>query len=285
MPQEKYQINPENIDKSQFVLKENYSFEELLELVAFLYGPEGCPWDREQTHQSIKGSMVEEAWEAVDAIELGDQDKLADELGDVLLQVVFHAEIGRAAGDFSINQVIGNICRKLISRHTHIFASDQAEDAQAVLATWEANKKIEKELETETDVLLDVPRSIPALSRAYKVQKKAANCGFDWPDVSGAEAKIREETQELIQASVKQDKTALAEEAGDLLFAAVNTLRHLKVDPELALNQATDKFIRRFSQVEDQATQQGRKLREMTLEEMDALWDKAKAIEKDDICV
>lgn len=276
----------------KFVLKDHYSYQELEELVAFLYSPDGCPWDQKQTHESIKGSLVEEAWEAVDAIEEGRADRLADELGDVLLQVIFHAEMGRVAGTFSMDDVLRNVCRKLISRHSHIFAQDSATDPQEVRALWESNKIKEKGLQSESEVLRDVPSSLPALSRSYKIQKKAAACGFDWPDTEGTRAKLAEEAQEL--AEVEQQMAApdlnkaetnrlrqrLEEEAGDLLFAAVNHLRKLSIDPELALNQANKKFIRRFSQMEALATEKGQALRDLSLEAMDQLWEQVKTQEK-----
>lgn len=281
--------------QDKFVLKDNYTFQELKDLVAFLYSPEGCPWDRVQTHQSIKGSLVEEAWEAVDAIEADRPDLLADELGDVLLQVVFHAEMARVAGSFSMQDVLRHICHKLISRHSHIFAQDKASDPQSVLQLWNANKKREKGLKSETEVLEDVPKSLPALTRAYKIQKKAADCGFDWPEVKGARDKVQEELGELEEAgqayfqAKSQDpdgpalqnlKSQLEEEAGDLLFAVVNTLRKLKVDPEIALNLANKKFIRRFGQMEALAKEQDKSLRDMDLEGMDQLWDAVKSQEK-----
>lgn len=276
--------------KSDFVIKDHYSFQELLDLMAFLRGPQGCPWDRAQTHDSIKGSMIEEAWEAVDAIESGKPERLQDELGDVLLQVIFHAQIGQDAEEFNIDGVLAGLCRKLISRHTHIFGHDQAADPDTVLKTWADNKKVEKGLKSETDVLRDVPRHIPALSRSHKLQKKAAACGFDWPEVSGAADKIQEEAYELFAVYEDQElsdearQKRLAEEGGDLLFAVVNVLRFLKVDPELALNQANDKFIRRFAGMEAKAEAQGQKLQDMSLEEMDALWEAVKA-EEDSPCV
>lgn len=292
-----------------FVLKEKYSFDELLEIMAFLRGPEGCPWDQKQTHESIKGNMVEEAWETVDAINSGHPERISDELGDVLLQVVFHSQMAKEAGNFDVNDVISNICRKLISRHTHIFGKDQVNNAEESLATWEANKRVEKGLKSETDVLREVPLSLPALTRAYKVQKKAANCGFDWPNVQGALDKIGEEAKELselIQVDAASGnvtcrdlsgtrtrdasgvgskealcKARLEEEGGDLLFAVVNTLRHLKIDPELALTRASDKFISRFANVEAQAKAEGKEMRSMNIDELDALWDRAKEKERE----
>lgn len=271
-----------------FQIKDRYSFEELCKIIAFLRGPEGCPWDRKQTHESLRSTMIEEAWEVVDAINSGRPERLMDELGDVLLQVVFHARMAAEEGSFTIDDVIAGLSRKMISRHTHLFGDDHAETPEEVLKTWEQNKMKEKGLENETAALREVPKSLPALTRAYKIQKRAANCGFDWADVSGAEQKITEETQELL--SLAHDDSAkdkpgyrehLEEEAGDLLFAVVNTLRHLKIDPEIALTKAGDKFTNRFAKVEEKAEAEGRRLREMDLAEMDKLWDLVKEEEKE----
>lgn len=288
-------------DKSQYVIKDQYSFEELVNLVRFLQSPEGCPWDKVQTHESIQGSLVEEAWEAVDAIQDGRPERLSDELGDVLLQVIFHSEIARKAGTFDIEDVKCALGHKLISRHTHIFAEDKANNPDSVIKTWENNKKEEKGLRTETDVLRDVPKSLPALTRSYKLQKKAANCGFDWPDTDGCIEKIREEAEELLEAkeawdsqagdkahsapceedaATKQAREHLVEEAGDLLFAVVNLLRKMKIDPEVALNQCSEKFLRRFARMEDLAKENGNELRDLDLEAMDKFWDKAKEEER-----
>lgn len=271
-----------------FCIKEQYSFDELREIMCFLRSQEGCPWDREQTHESIKGSLVEEAWETVDAIESGKPERIMDELGDVLLQVVFHAQMASEAGHFTLDDVIANLCRKLISRHSHLFGNDKASTPEEVLLTWEANKQKEKGLKTETETLNEVPGSLPALSRAYKVQKKAANCGFDWPDVTGALNKVGEEYEEVKDAILDEDLSPRAdlsrrkveEEAGDLLFAIVNTLRHLKLDPEIALRRATEKFIRRFAAVEAKAETNGKQLKNMSLEEMDSIWDQVKETEE-----
>lgn len=294
-------MNKDYRDKSQYAIKEQYSFAELLNLVRFLQSPEGCPWDKVQTHESIQGSLVEEAWEAVDAIKDGRAERLSDELGDVLLQVLFHAEIARKAGSFDIEDVKRALAHKLISRHTHIFAEDTADNPDSVIKTWESNKKSEKGLHTETDVLRDVPKSLPALTRAYKLQKKAANCGFDWPDTDGCIEKIKEEATELKEAKDAWDKQVadkgefapneedmetrkarehLQEEAGDLLFAMVNLLRKMKIDPELALHKCSEKFLIRFARMEDLALEQGHELRQLDLEAMDKFWDEAKAEER-----
>lgn len=273
-----------------FIIKERYTIEELRALMAFLRSPEGCPWDREQTHDSIKKNLLEEAYEAIDAIDSEDPAKICDELGDVLMQVVFHAQMATEQGSFDFDDVLSGICRKLISRHTHIFAGDSSGTASEVLGLWEKNKKKEKGLKSQSQVLKDVPRSLPALQRSYKVQQKAAGVGFDWDDKQGPLEKIHEELAEIAQAELEaaaaveagemtaeQAGRVIAGEVGDLLFATVNYARHLKVQPEMALSSSTEKFIRRFSAVEEMAIQQGLDLNEMSLTELDHLWDKVKA--------
>lgn len=273
-----------------FVIKERYTIDELRALMAFLRSPEGCPWDREQTHDSIKKNLLEEAYEAIDAIDSEDPARICDELGDVLMQVVFHAQMSAEHGSFDFDDVISGICRKLISRHTHIFAGDSSGTASEVLGLWEKNKKKEKGLKSQSQVLKDVPRTLPALQRSYKVQQKAAGVGFDWDDKQGPLEKIHEELAEITQAELEtqaavqagamtaeQAGRVIAGEVGDLLFATVNYARHLKVQPEMALSSSTEKFIRRFSAVEEMAIQQGLDLNEMSLTELDHLWDKVKA--------
>lgn len=273
-----------------FVIKERYTIDELRALMAFLRSPEGCPWDREQTHDSIKKNLLEEAYEAIDAIDSEDPARICDELGDVLMQVVFHAQMSAEHGSFDFDDVISGICRKLISRHTHIFAGDSSGTASEVLGLWEKNKKKEKGLKSQSQVLKDVPRTLPALQRSYKVQQKAAGVGFDWDDKQGPLEKIHEELSEITQAELEtqaaveagvmtseQAGRVIAGEVGDLLFATVNYARHLKVQPEMALSSSTEKFIRRFSAVEEMAIQQGLDLNEMSLTELDHLWDKVKA--------
>ncbi len=273
-----------------FIIKERYTIDELRALMAFLRSPEGCPWDREQTHDSIKKNLLEEAYEAIDAIDSEDSDKICDELGDVLMQVVFHAQMASEHDHFDFDDVISGICRKLISRHTHIFAGDSSGTANEVLGLWEKNKKKEKGLKSQSQVLKDVPRSLPALQRSYKVQQKAAGVGFDWDDRQGPLDKIHEELAEIAQA--EQDSKAavaagemtseqagriVAGEVGDFLFAAVNYARHLKVQPEMALSGSTEKFIRRFTAVEELAEKNGLNMNDMSLVELDKLWDKVKA--------
>lgn len=253
----------------------NYKFRHLTEIMAILRSPEGCPWDREQTHESLKQYFIEETYEVLEAINLKDADKLIEELGDVLLQVVFHAQIASEHGEFTINDVISGICRKMIDRHTHIFGDARADTAEQVIGNWEAIKKKEKGLKSHTQVLKDIPAILPALMRSYKVQKKAALVGFDWDKPEDAMAKAEEEFRELKEAYLSGRKEDIREELGDLLFAIVNVSRFLKVEPEQALTEATEKFIRRFAYIEEHA---GKPLEEMTLEEMDELWNRSKGV-------
>ena len=257
---------------------ERYDFMHLCEIIERLRQPDGCPWDREQTHGSIKADMVEEVYEVLDAIDADDPFRLADELGDLLMNIVMHAQIGYEYGEFDMRDVLWAVCNKMITRHPHVFGDVHVETSDEVLANWETIKKGEKKLNTQTEVMRDVPASFPALMRAAKVQKKAGNVGFDWDDAMEALKKVREETEEVL--AVWDDHEKLMDELGDLLFAVVNVCRMKKCPPELALNHTTEKFIRRFSYVEEKANEMGKKLTEMTLEEMDKLWDECKAKEK-----
>ena len=257
-----------------FQYKDSYGVKDLEEIVRILRAPGGCPWDAEQTHQSIRRNFLEEAYEAVEAIDEGSPEHLEEELGDVLLQVVMHARMEQEAGRFDLDGVADGICKKLIYRHPHVFGDVAVSGTGEVLSNWEALKRKEKGQATNTDALEAVARALPALWRAEKVQKKARKAGFDWPDVSGALDKLSEELEELKTAAA--DGTNVAEELGDLLFSAVNAARFLKVDPEDALNGATDKFIGRFRKVEAQAAAQGKAMEDMGLEELDALWERAK---------
>ena len=254
--------------------KDAYGVKDLEEIVRLLRAPGGCPWDREQTHQSLRRGMLEEAYEVVEAIDQGSPEHLKEELGDVLLQVVFHADIERDAGRFDLDDVADGICKKLIYRHPHVFGDVQVSGTGEVLSNWEELKRREKGQATNTDALEAVARSLPALWRAEKVQKKAAKAGFDWPEVSGALDKLSEELAEL-RAAVAAG-TNVEEELGDLLFSAVNVARFVKTDPEEALSSACDKFIRRFRLVEQAAAQSGQAMEDMDLEELDKLWEQAK---------
>jgi len=254
-----------------FKSKEKYDFQDLLRVMDILRGEGGCPWDREQTHESIRKNFIEEVYEACEAIDLKDNTLLCEELGDVLLQVVYHADIAEDEGAFTMADVCNGVTRKMVQRHPHIFGDAVASTSSEVLDVWEDVKRKEKGQETYADTIRAVARSLPALAYAQKVQKKAAKAGFDWPDVSGAFDKLSEETDELKRAmNGDGDKT---EELGDLLFAAVNIARFLDIDAEEALERASKKFVRRFIAMEEASD---RDLRTMSLAELEALWEQVK---------
>ena len=256
-----------------------YVMQDLLEILRTLRAPGGCPWDRAQNHASIRQNLLEEAYEVCGAIDEQSPASLCEELGDLLLQVVFHAQIASEAGSFSFADVTDGICRKLIERHPHIFGNAQTETVGQVLTQWEEIKQASHGQTTQTEAMDSVTRALPALMRAEKVQKKASRVGFDWPDISGALAKLDEECEETRQA-IAEDVN-IGDELGDLLFSAVNVARFVGVDPELALTRATDRFRNRFSFVEQTALSQGRILSDMTLAEMDALWEQRKRLERE----
>lgn len=256
--------------------KKDYTFDDLIDIMKVLRGENGCPWDRAQTHQSIKYCLLEEACEAMESLDSKNMDDFANELGDVLLQVVFHAEMAKETDAFTIQDVLNHICKKLISRHTHIFGSDRTDDSAGALDVWEKNKKAEKGLKTQTEIMQDVCSYLPALMRAQKVQKKAAQVGFDWDDIDGALEKLAEESDELKDAIAKGKQEHIEEEFGDLLFSCVNVARFAHLDAEESLKKATDKFIARFEKIENAAKKLGKNLEEMTLSEMDSLWDQVK---------
>lgn len=258
-----------------FKEKDNYRFDDLLEIMEVLRGEGGCPWDREQTHKSIRRNFIEEVYEACEAIDNDDNTLLCEELGDVLLQVVFHAHMAQAENAFDIDTVCDGICKKLILRHPHIFADTQVSGSVQVLENWEEIKKKEKGQKSVAQAMDQVAKSLPALIYAEKVQKKARKVGFDWPDVAGALEKVREETDEL-SVAVATGK-GVEEELGDLLFAAVNVARFVDVDPEKALVDATAKFANRFAKVERMAGQQ---MPGMSLAQMDELWERVKQEER-----
>ena len=254
--------------------KPRYDCDDLRQIVRILRAPGGCQWDQAQTHQSIRRNFLEEAYEVAEAIDEGSLDHLKEELGDVLLQVVFHASIEEDAGHFDLDDVADGVCRKLIYRHPHVFGDVSVGSTDEILANWEELKKKEKGQATQADAVDAVARTLPALWRAEKVQKKAAKAGFDWPDIQGALDKLSEETGELHDALSGGGDPA--EELGDLLFAAVNAARFLHTDPEDALHAACDKFAARFRRVEELAAAQGRPMDEMSLAELESLWTQAK---------
>ncbi len=258
--------------------RERYCFCDLLKVMHILR--QNCPWDGEQTHESLRKYLLEEAYEAVGAIDEDDMDHLADELGDVLLQIVFHADIAQEVGEFSIGDVTTNIVSKLIFRHAHIFGDVHCDTAEEVSQSWEKLKKIEKGLTTQASVLQDVSAGLPALMRAAKVQKKAAQVGFDWNDAIGALPKIHEEADEVL-AELQAGRDP-GEELGDLLFSCVNVARLAGQEPELLLKAATEKFIRRFTAMENLIISDEKSLEGLTLAEMDVYWNRVKAIMKND---
>ncbi|MBR5641356.1 MAG: nucleoside triphosphate pyrophosphohydrolase [Firmicutes bacterium] len=259
------------------------AFERLQKIIEVLRAPGGCPWDRAQTHESLTRGMVEEAYEVVQAIENHDRDNLIEELGDVLLQVVMHAQIAAESGNFGIRDICNREADKMISRHPHVFGPklENSKDSAGlsvdnVLDLWENIKEVEKSETSTTASMQKIPRHLPALLRSEKVQKKAARVGFDWPDVGGAFQKMDEESAELKEAYEQGDQAHIKEELGDLLFAITNISRFLGIDPEDALNATSNKFIQRFAYVESSAKVLGRRLEDMTLSEMDTLWEEAK---------
>ena len=248
---------------------------DLESIVATLRAPGGCPWDREQTHESLRNTMLEEAYEAAGAIDDKDPDHLYDELGDVLLHIVMHADIAKSHGTFTMTDVISAICQKMIYRHEHIFGSKKLDTADAVLDNWEKLKKAEKGLQTQASVLADVSRALPALVRAAKVQKKAAKVGFDWDTPEEALPKVHEEADEVLaELDGKRDP---AEELGDLLFSCVNVARLCRLDPEVLLTAATDKFVKRFTSMENLIISDVKALEGLTLSEMDVYWTRVKS--------
>lgn len=253
---------------------------DLINLVDILRGDEGCPWDKEQTHESIKNSMIEESYEVVDAIEKEDTLALEEELGDVLLQVVFHAAIEKEEGYFNFNDVVHGIYNKMVYRHPHVFGDNKIENTEEVLINWDELKKKEKNYINHTDELLGVANALPALIRAKKVQSKASKVGFDFDNVYLACEKVKEELNEVLEVYKTNNQGRITEEMGDLIFSCVNVSRFLKVECEDALQKTTDKFIKRFQYIEEKIGAQGKKLEEIKLEEMDYFWEMSKRNEK-----
>ncbi|HEX9995659.1 MAG TPA: nucleoside triphosphate pyrophosphohydrolase [Abditibacterium sp.] len=254
------------------------SFSRLVEIMARLRAPGGCPWDQVQTHESLRPYLIEESAEVLQAIEKRDSANLCEELGDLLLQSVFHAQIAQDAGDFTLDDVLNGISDKLVRRHPHVFGDVKAEDAAQVVTNWEAIKKAEKaERGEKTDsVLGEIPAELPALSQALKISKKAAKVGFEWPDEGGVLEKLREETREIEDALQNESTERVAEEIGDLLFTAVNLARWRGINPEIALRDVNRKFIARFEKMEEAAQRDGRKLETLSGQEWEELWNEAK---------
>jgi MazG family protein len=258
------------------------AFEKLCEIVARLRGPDGCPWDREQTHESLLPALIEEAYEVAAAMRANDTVNFREELGDLLLLIVMHAEIAGESGGFEINAVLKDVTEKLIRRHPHVFGTSEARDSGAVLKQWESIKREERREKsdrggkTQEHYLSDLPVAFPALMRAQKAQSKVARVNFDWIHPGDVIAKIDEEIQELKQATSQQDRKSIEEEVGDLLFAVVNLARKFKLDAESALQRATDKFVARFNRLEDELQSQGKRLGDVDLAELDKIWNQVK---------
>lgn len=273
------------IEKYAKYYEEGKSTEEaikrLADIIALLRSEEGCPWDKAQTHKSIRSCLLEEAYEVVDAIDKEDFDNLEEELGDVLLQVIFHANLGTEEQKFGLRSIANRESDKMIRRHPHVFLNKNSESIDKALEKWENVKRKERGTATHTDSMKNVPSALPALIRSFKIQKKAADVGFDWDDVSEAFSKVKEETYELLEIYQGNDETRIMEEVGDLLFAVVNVARFLGVNPEEALNFTSSKFIDRFGFIESTAKLQGKRLEDMSLEEMDKLWEQAKVKSRD----
>ncbi|HEY3660369.1 MAG TPA: nucleoside triphosphate pyrophosphohydrolase [Candidatus Udaeobacter sp.] len=249
-------------------------FAKLCDIVATLRAPDGCPWDREQTNQSLLPALIEEVYEAAEAARAQDDAHFREELGDLLLLVVMHAQIAHETDRFDIRDVIERVSEKLIRRHPHVFGTTEARDAGAVLQQWEAIKREEKN--TDLHFLASLPKALPALVRAQKAQSKVARVNFDWTALRDVIAKVEEELCETKDAISSQQQESIEEEMGDLLFAVVNLARKCKIDAETALQSATDKFVARFNRLEDELATRGRKLGEVELTDLDAIWDEIK---------
>ena len=262
-------------------------FERLVEIMSTLRGPNGCPWDRQQDFNTLKPMLVEEVYEVLEAVENGDFDGISEELGDLLLHVVFHAHLGKEGGQFDINTVIDKISDKLVRRHPHVFGTESASTADEVIKNWEAIKAQEKaqKLKNRTpeqrSLLEGIPSKLPAIHEAHQISSRAARVGFDWPDIDGIFDKLQEEVRELKEVISTGDdesrRERLEDELGDMLFVIVNIARYLKIDSESALKRANRKFKSRFQYMESELARQGKSLEQTSLEEMEALWQKAKS--------
>lgn len=264
------------VDGVPLIEAERFDFSDFVQIMKRLRADDGCEWDRAQTHDSIRINLIEEAYELLEAIDAKDKDMMKEECGDVLMQAIFHTEIAEKEGDFDYADMFTTLCRKLIDRHTHIFGTNHANTPEEALAFWNEAKKKEKKYSSYADAMNKVPKNLPSLLYAEKLQKRAKKSGFDWPSVDGALEKVVEELEELKSATPETRN----EEAGDLLFAVVNVLRFYKVDPEMALHDASIKFFKRFEIVERLANERGIDMPSTSIEELDKLWDEAKRLLK-----
>lgn len=261
---------------TEFNFKEKYNINDLLQIMTILRSPGGCPWDREQTHKSIKKDFIEETYEAIEAINKDDKELLKEELGDVLLQVVFHCEIEREQNCFDFSDITDGLCKKLIERHPHVFGEVKVSGTDEVLTNWDDIKRKSKGQKTQGSSMLKVPKELPALMRSQKIQSKAKKAGFDWDDMSGAFDALESEIKELKEAISKKDADSIEDEFGDVLFSCVNVARFIGVDSEEALTRSNEKFITRFVEVEKLAEEKGINMKETPIDELDELWKEAK---------
>jgi tetrapyrrole methylase family protein/MazG family protein len=253
----------------------------IIDIMARLRGPDGCPWDKEQTRESLKPFLVEETYEVLEAIDERSPEKVKEELGDLLFQIVFHARLAEEMGEFDMDGVLERIAEKMIRRHPHVFGDKELKTSQQVLVDWELMKKTEKGYANRKSILEGVPRELPALIRAHRLQERAARVGFDWTHVGDVIAKLDEEVDEFKATLASKDPSKMEDELGDIFFVLVNIARFIGVNPEDALRKTISKFISRFQYVEETAATQGRELSDMSLSEMDELWDRAKDKEKE----
>ena len=258
--------------------KETYSVEDLVGIMQLLRGENGCPWDKEQTHTSIRNNLLEEAYETADAIDRLDDTDMAEELGDLLLQIVFHCQMAKERGAYDLDKVADGICKKLVYRHPHIFSNVVVNNSAEVLDNWDKLKNKEKQMQSFSDTLKAVPKAFPACLRAQKVQKRATKAGYDFKTLQDTVLKIEEELAELKQAISQNDFESASDELGDLLFSVINTARFLKTDAEQKLNSTTERFINRFSKAEELAAKQNKNLSELSEDELDVLWKQAKLL-------
>ncbi len=264
------------IPRVQEVDKQKYAFYDLVAIMDKLRSPDGCPWDRKQTHITLKQYLIEECYEVLNAIDNEDYYELEEELGDVMLQIVFHSCIAEQSGFFEINDVITAVCEKMIRRHPHVFGDIEVNDPETVMENWEKIKQKEKSESLQIESMERIPVALPSLMRAYKIQQKAADVGFDWENIDGAIDKLKEELNEFIDGYSKSDLDNMKEEIGDLLFSVVNVCRFLDIQPELALGKTNEKFLRRFRYIEEEITKNGDKISDKSLKEIDKYWEKAK---------
>ena len=264
-----------------FEFKDRYDFNDLVSIITLLRAPGGCPWDREQTHFSIKKNFIEETYEVIEAINKENAAMLREELGDVLLQIALHCEMEREKGSFDFNDVVDELVKKLVIRHPHVFGDVRAENEKEALESWDEAKAKSKKQSSQSEAMLSVPRELPALMRAQKIQHKAAKVGFDWDNADGAFDKLYEEIDELKMAVSHGDSSEIEDEFGDVLFSCVNISRFLKLDSEEALTSSTDKFLSRFKEVERLAAERGIDMKKSSIDELDRLWDEAKKIKSE----